>query len=481
MGYIKYTRLDLAMLPLGFITFALFLLSCSADEAIKAGTDCDESCPVGAQRISAKAASGSCSGDGSFNPTDGSASGGGQCVGTGECQVVCLYPSCDDSQTLVISETEFRCEASAGPCEDVDCSGHGRCRNNNGQAQCVCDSDYEADGLECVPSDGDDDDDVSDDDDDNDDEPVCDPACTDGQTCDGGLCHDTTASLCGWYLPGTDGAAELCRVLPNTFTQGCNEGADDCLAESRPEVRVTLTETFWIDRFEVTNRRYKAYLDAAPNAPAPHCAEGDDLWNRTERTIPDTLADHPVVCVSAEEAEAFCQWAGKALPTEAQWEAAARGTTDDAYPWGDSFDNTKAQCYHDWAAFDPSTQCTNSEYDADTCTDAEQPVSCLETAPVLVGDSPTLSGGQSPTGATHMAGNVAEWTADGWQDNHESCRLGCEDPFTDATGVTFRSLRGGSWSTPKAGLPTWSREKTLPTRTTRDVGFRCVRENSTER
>ena len=81
----------------------LLFSSCTPNAAIEAGTDCDEHCPVGAERISAKEASGSCGLDGSYNPFTDAVSIGGTCVGTGKCQVVCLYPECGEGKTLVIT------------------------------------------------------------------------------------------------------------------------------------------------------------------------------------------------------------------------------------------------------------------------------------------------------------------------------------------------------------------------------------------
>lgn len=119
--------------------------ACTADEAIKAGTDCDQECPGGAQMTFAKEASGSCGADGSYKAT-GEASASGVCRGSGECQVVCTYPKCSENQTLVIRETEFRCEAASDLCAKVDCDGHGKCRVVNDAATCSCDEGYVAKG-----------------------------------------------------------------------------------------------------------------------------------------------------------------------------------------------------------------------------------------------------------------------------------------------------------------------------------------------
>ncbi len=124
--------------------------SCTADEAIKAGTDCDQTCPVGAQISLAKEASGTCGANGSYTAA-GEVTASGTCKGSGECQVVCTYPKCGENQTLVISATEFRCEAASALCAKVDCDGHGECRVVNDAAQCSCDDGYVANGAHCDP------------------------------------------------------------------------------------------------------------------------------------------------------------------------------------------------------------------------------------------------------------------------------------------------------------------------------------------
>lgn len=124
--------------------------ACTADEAIKAGTDCKQECPVGAQMQVAKEASGSCGADGTYKEL-GEVSASGSCQGSGECQVVCKYPTCSDKQTLVISKDEFRCEAVTG-CADVTCDGHGGCRIVNDAPVCDCDEGFISNGTHCDPA-----------------------------------------------------------------------------------------------------------------------------------------------------------------------------------------------------------------------------------------------------------------------------------------------------------------------------------------
>lgn len=131
-----------------FIT--LLTVACVSDKAIEEGTDCGEECPVGAQKELAKKASGSCGANGLFTAA-GDTKASGTCEGTGECQIVCRYPECPEGQSLEITAESFKCLVnSSDPCASVTCSGHGRCRNNNGQAQCICDLGYYDDGAQCI-------------------------------------------------------------------------------------------------------------------------------------------------------------------------------------------------------------------------------------------------------------------------------------------------------------------------------------------
>ena len=141
--------------------------------------------------------------------------------------------------------------------------------------------------------------------------------------------------------------------------------------------------------------------------------------------------DHPVVQVSWFDAEAYCAWAGGSLPTEAQWEKAARGTDGRTYPWGSVFDGT-------WLNY-----CDASCEGGDTAFDDGYRF----TAPV--GSYPA---GASPYGALDMAGNVWEWTADWYDDGYYAV-----SPASNPTGPDsgqYRVLRGGSWNHDRSGMRT---------------------------
>ena len=194
-----------------------------------------------------------------------------------------------------------------------------------------------------------------------------------------------------------DGAA-LVWVPAGEFLMGSKDGegsADEC-----PQ-RTIYLDGYWINKTEVTVAQYRKYCQA------------------TGRTMPSEPSwkwsdDHPIVNVSWEDASAYAEWAGAALPTEAQWEKAARGTDGRVYPWGNDWDASKAQCSKaKWG-------------DANT--------------PAAVGSFPA---GTSPYGCLDMAGNVWEWCAD-WYDAGYYKTAPARNPPGPATG-TSRVLRGGSW------------------------------------
>ncbi|MGF3501312.1 MAG: formylglycine-generating enzyme family protein, partial [Candidatus Bathyarchaeia archaeon] len=171
-------------------------------------------------------------------------------------------------------------------------------------------------------------------------------------------------------------------------------------------------EAYWIDRTEVTVAQFRAFVGATGYETTAE-AEGwgyvyvasSGKWERVRGADweqpygPGAAAaedDHPVVQVSWYDAAAYCAWAGGRLPSEAEWEKAARGTAGRIYPWGNTFDGRKlnycdANCVYSWR---------------DTAVDDGY----ASTAPV--GSYP---GGASPYGALDMAGNVWEWVAD-WYD-----------------------------------------------------------------
>ena len=202
-------------------------------------------------------------------------------------------------------------------------------------------------------------------------------------------------------------------------------GSDDGNEDERPAHTVFL-DGFWIDKYEVTNAEYKGFVDAT-GQPPPHHWEGG--------TYPEGKGDHPVVWVSWHDAQAYCQWAGKRLPMEAEWEKAARGTDGRKWPWGNSFDTSKC----------------NSGGSGDT---------------VPVGSYPA---GASPYGAQDMAGNAWEWTAD-WYEAYPGSGY-----ISSRFGQKNKVMRGGSWFDGPALVRCSARNSAAPKFSFSTIGFRCAK------
>jgi len=218
--------------------------------------------------------------------------------------------------------------------------------------------------------------------------------------------------------------------------------ADD---DELPQHTVYMSE-FWIDKTEVTNEQYHRCVTAGDCQASSYA--GDDHFNG---------ADQPVVGVSWHDAKTYCEWAGKRLPTEAEWEKAARGTDGRKYPWGNSFDGSKVNFCD-----------TNCELD---WKDSEANDGYPYTAPV--GSYP---GGASPYGALDMAGNVREWCQD-WYDGDYYANPPQRDPQGPSSGDT-RVIRGGSWDFYESHMRADSRAGGVgPDVRSPTFGFRCVSQS----
>lgn len=241
----------------------------------------------------------------------------------------------------------------------------------------------------------------------------------------------------GKFTMGSDDAAiTLAAAMCGQFSDGCTR---DTFADEQPTHTVTL-DAFWIDRTEVSNAQYRRCV-AAGACTSTGCPDDADLNGDAQ----------PAVCVSWTQAQAYCAWAGGRLPTEAEWEYAARGPAGLLYPWGNAFDGTRLN-YCD-------TRCPLSRADP-TYDDG-----FARTAPV--GSYPT---GASWCGALDMAGNAWEWVQD-WYGPYTPEPQ--DNPLMEA-GFRGRVLRGGSWDLD----PAYSRATVRnygPTDGSSNVsGFRCA-------
>ena len=237
----------------------------------------------------------------------------------------------------------------------------------------------------------------------------------------------------GRWLSQVD-EAEMVRVAAGPAIRGSNEVGPD----ERP-VRVLLIDGFYIDRKEVTNRQYDRFTALVHHAPRPRNPKSPEL----------DLPDHPVVGVLWQDAVDYCAWAKKRLPTEAEWEKAARGPEGLRYPWGNDDRAKPPANFADPMGISPDGYAT--------------------TAPV--GSFPA---GASPYGALDMAGNVWEWCAD-WYGDHYYETSPEKNPPGPASG-RWKASRGGSHMTYDVqDMLSAYRKRGEPLARHTDQGFRCVR------
>ncbi len=239
----------------------------------------------------------------------------------------------------------------------------------------------------------------------------------------------------GWFFMGT--------ALRPTIPYGLARSFDDT---EQPQRRIWL-DTFDLDRDEVSLSEYLSFLTAQEKLPSEELQRL--IWHMVSvHFLPDyVLARWPALYVSWNEATEFCREHGKRLPTEAEWEKAARGTHANLFPWGSK------KPVPDLAVF--------GKYHAH-----EIPL-------VAAVDSGVE--GQSPYGARHMAGNIAEWIED-WYGADYYTRMSERNPGGPAYG-RYKSVRGGSWRSNPLLLRTATRNGAVPTQRAATIGFRCVRSH----
>ena len=238
-------------------------------------------------------------------------------------------------------------------------------------------------------------------------------------------------------MPSRD-SAPMVFVPPGEFTMGSNDGDSD----EKP-VHTVYLDAFWIDKFEVTNTQYAACLNAgACKSPSQNNSNtrggyfGNPQFN-----------NYPVIYVSWNDANAYCAWTGERLPTEAEWEKAARGTDGRVYPWGNEWDQTRLN----WR--------DSILRPGDTTADGSYP------------------SGASAYGALDMAGNVWEWVAD-WYDATYYANSPRNNPKGPASGLN-RALRGGAWSTDPSTVRASDRSNYDPDGHIDVIGFRCAQSSQT--
>jgi formylglycine-generating enzyme required for sulfatase activity len=227
---------------------------------------------------------------------------------------------------------------------------------------------------------------------------------------------------------GKDGAP-LILIPAGEFMMGSQAGQDD----ERP-VHTVYLDAYYIDRYEVTTGRYAVFMRTQrPTRPFK--------WHEAIR---GRQGEKPVIGVDWYDAKEYCDWAGRRLPTEAEWEKAARGTDQRTYPWGDA-PPTRAHAnagQRAWNGYDTLT---------------------------VVG---SLARGKSPYGMDDLAGNVWEWIMDRYDQGYYDVSP-TKNPHGPAAGP-LRVLRGGAWNNDAATIRAANRAGYAPSARRNDVGFRCA-------
>ncbi len=229
---------------------------------------------------------------------------------------------------------------------------------------------------------------------------------------------------------------KLFLLLTSFIIFGCSQTTDDMVpveggqftygSKELGSQQKTTVESFYIDIFEVTNEQYREYTKATG-----HREPSNWMLNGYDKT----KANHPVTFVKLEDAIQYCKWLDKSLPSEAQWERAARGTDNREYAWGSEF---------------------------------KRGLSNTVTSKVI-GTTPVGSfpHGASPYGAMDMTGNVLEWTT--------TLMPSAEEEVDEYEGEEFYITKGGSWGYSSSTAKTFQRFPFEKDSKTNNIGFRCIK------
>jgi len=229
-------------------------------------------------------------------------------------------------------------------------------------------------------------------------------------------------------IPAPAVEAAMIAIPAGEFTMGSENKIE------RPPHTV-FVGAFEIDQFEATNGQFEKFV-----AETGYVTDAEKAGETSWRYYAKDKPQHPVVKVSWNDAKAYCAWTGKRLPTEAEWEKAARGTDGRTYPWG-----------NDWNVNKANTKDAGYR------------------GAIIVGSFPA---GSSPYGVMDMAGNVSEWTSD-WFQPYPGYPGG--DNEAQYFGEKYRVIRGGGWFSDQTLVRTTERSASSTTLANDDVGFRCAR------
>jgi iron(II)-dependent oxidoreductase len=242
---------------------------------------------------------------------------------------------------------------------------------------------------------------------------------------------------------------EMVLVPAGPFLMGSDKKIDRNAYKTEMPQRTVYLDSYEIDKYEVTALHYLKFVLATGRLPQLD-------WRYDGGNFQESMANHPIMHVTWSDADAYCRWAGKRLPTEAEWEKAERGEDGRIFPWGNQMAGLTRANYGRTGLSGPVR---------------DRPERLLLYPPIISVDK--YDNAASPYGVRQMAGNVAEWVAD-WYDKDYYQRAPDRNPKGPETGAN-RAFRGGGWidSTPTVRVA--QRNGAPPETKMNWLGFRCAR------
>ena len=240
---------------------------------------------------------------------------------------------------------------------------------------------------------------------------------------------------------GEDGAS-MALIPEGSFAMGVPKAARDGGFDERPNHDVIL-DNFYMDIYETTNGLYLKFVTETGHRVPQHPRDPTKgLWQGN--MMPESVTNLPVINVDWFDAEAYCHWAGKRLPTEAEWEKAAKGNNDWRFAWGDIEPTTEHANFNriSWRGEETLTQVGIKEK------------------------------GKSPYGIYDVAGNVWEWVSD-WYLVDYYAQSPTHNPQGPETGK-YKAIRSSGWQGETPQMRVFTRIKSLPTDRNHSTGFRCA-------
>jgi len=243
---------------------------------------------------------------------------------------------------------------------------------------------------------------------------------------------------------------DMVLVPAGAFLMGSDKKTDRTAYPAEMPQRTIYLNSFEIDKYEVTALQYLKFVLGTNRSPQLD-------WRYDGGNFQAAMAHHPIMHVSWYDADAYCRWAGKRLPTEAEWEKAARGEDGRINPWGNQLAGPSRANFGRTGLSGPVR---------------DRPERLLLYPPIISVDK--YENAISPYGAYQMLGNVAEWVAD-WYDKDYYATTPDRNPTGPATG-TQKAFRGGGWMDSTTTMRAAMRNGTDPTVKINWLGFRCARD-----